>query len=105
MGDTFQHPERVVDVIDIFGSAQVSIDFTNVGDETGPLPEGYYDIWSNENCFIKDVESTGDATNVTADSGYIIFAGNPVNIRIRDQHKIGVIRDSVNGKLRLHKVG
>lgn len=67
----------------------------------GLLP-GTYAVWADVDCSVR--VSKSEATGVTVDDGYPIFAdAEPVLLRINDGARIGVI--GTTGNLYYHRVG
>jgi len=91
------------DYIDIFGQAQASFPYTGTAAQSSAIGRtGIYDIWSDQDCYIK-VATTAD--DVTTSTGYLLRANNTITMLVRETHKIGAIRSSASGTLYYHKVG
>lgn len=91
----------VSDHADLFNNSQGTVSAATNAAQSSALNEGIYDVWADVDCYIK-VHTT--ANDVTAATGYKLFANNTVPIRVRQDHKIGAILSSTAGTLSYHKV-
>ena len=98
-----RHTNDVSDLIDIAGRAQASFAYTNAAADADDLAEGIYDVWATTDCYIK-VHPT-DASDVAANTGYILFANQVIPVLIGYQHHLGAIRSATNGTLYYHQIG
>ena len=93
----------VCDYIDIEGYVQGTVAYTDTAADDDDLPEGLYDVWSDQDCYIK-VHAT-DASDVTTATGYILYANHVITVVVRPASHLGAIRSTTNGTLYYHKVG
>ena len=101
-GYRMQHPAFVSDLVDLYGNAQGSKAFATGATSTGALVEGVYDLWADQDCYIKIDETAND---VSASTGYLLRQNNTITAIVRADHKIGAIISSATGTLYYHKVG
>ena len=96
------HAAFVVDLIDIEGFAQGTVSSATNAAQSAALNEGVYDIWCDQNSFIKVATTANDVTTAT---GYLLRANNTISLVVRENSKIGAIMSTVAGTLSYHKVG
>lgn len=97
------HPPIVADVADLEGNAQSGVAYTNTAAQSSALADGVYDIWSDQDCYIK-IGPTAD--DVTTGSGYLLRKDLTMTVFVRKNSKLGAIRAGAsNGTLFFHKVG
>ena len=84
------------------GNSQGTLSISGTAAQTSAFVEdGYYDIWSDVDAYIKIAPTAND---VTTGSGYPVFANTIVpNVMVLVGDKIGAIAGSA-GTLRFHKV-
>jgi hypothetical protein len=92
----------VNDAIYLENQVQQSFSISTVAAQSNPLEQGYYDVWSTLDCYLR-VDET--ATGVTTSNGYILYGGNVITLFIDDMRSIGAITASGVGVLSFHKVG
>lgn len=92
----------VTDPVDIEGQAQANFAFTVAANQSAALNEGVYDVWSDQDCYVK-IDSVA-ANDVTTSTGYLLLANNVVPMTVREGSKIGAIRRTADGTLSFHKV-
>ena len=99
--------EWTVEPIDLNGRAQgPALAIFGVGASVSIDVEGTYDIWTDTDCFIKVIPTiTGDAADVTTDTGYPLWSGNIVTLWIGAKSKLGGVTSGASGTIRYHKVG
>lgn len=102
MVDTFKHDQRVSDLIEIEGRAQGSFAYTGTAAQSSALGEGHYDIWSDQDCYIKVAAAADDVAVAT---GYLLRANNTITVKVSAGKKIGAIRASASGTLYYHQIG
>jgi hypothetical protein len=99
------HPLSVTDLIDIWGSSQLTCNFTATANCIANMAEGVYDVWATTDCYIADGANATVANGVLTNTGYLLRAGNTVPMFIRPLHFLGAIRASADGVLAAVKVG
>jgi hypothetical protein len=84
------------------GNSQSTLSISGTAAQTSAFVEdGYYDIWSDVDAFIKIAPTASD---VTTGNGYPVFANTIVpNVMVLVGDKIGAIAGGA-GTLRYHKV-
>lgn len=84
------------------GNSQGTLAVSAVAAQTSAIAnEGYYDIWSDVDTYVKIGETAND---VTTSTGYLLRADTTIpNVVIKRMDKIGAI-SSGSGTLRYHKV-
>lgn len=98
-----KHAQDVVDLVDIEGYAQGNVPLTGTGADDDDLEEGLYDVWCDDNVYIK-VDPT-DASDVTTSTGYLVRAGNTMTVKVRSGSHLGGVLASGTGTLYYHKIG
>lgn len=96
------HAQAVAQYIDIEGQAPGTVAFTGTAAQSAALEEGLYDVYVDQNCYVKIAPTADDVTTVT---GYLHLAGEVLTYLVRPASKIGAIRQSADGTLRYQKVG
>ena len=96
------HPQFISDLIDIEGFAKGTVSSATTAAQSAALTEGVYDIWCDQDTYIK-VNTT--ANDVTTTTGYLLRANNTITGVVRDARKIGCIMSTATGTLSYHKVG
>ena len=92
----------VSDVIRIGGYAQQTLSLSTTAAQTGQLREGIYDLWCDEDCYIK---CAADSSDVTTSNGYLLRANNTIPIAIERNERLGGIVASGTATLSYHRVG
>ena len=88
--------------LNIVGNTQTSLSISGTGAQTAALTGGIYDVWSDQDCFIKAAATT--ASDVTTATGYKVFAGATITgLMIPDQYVVGAITASATGTLGLFR--
>lgn len=96
-----QFTEPTTDVISISGFARgTDLSVSGTAAQTAALTEGFYDVWSTVDTYIKTATTAND---VTTSTGYLLRAGNTITISVSDGEKIGAI-SGVTGTLSFHQV-
>jgi hypothetical protein len=98
-----RHTSFTSDVMDLYGNTAVVTAFSTTATLTAAFPEGIYDMWASQDCYIEQL-ATGTAASVSSTTGYLLLANNFVSIQLSSTEKIGVVRSSASGNLTLHKV-
>lgn len=96
------HAQHVSLYVDIEEQVPGTVAIAAGAAQSAALEEGLYDVHVNQNCYVKVAPIAND---VTAGTGYLQLANTVVTYLVRNQSKIGVIRDGADGTLRYHKVG
>lgn len=97
-----KHPQLIADLVDLEGFAQASRTFATSATSTGVLIEGVYDVWADQDVYLKVAETAND---VTTSTGYLLRANNTITLLIRENRKLGVIMSSATGTAYYHQVG
>lgn len=97
------HFLKVADLIDIRGRSQGLLPFTNAANQTAALTEGFFDLWSDQDCYI--AVSASNALGVTSSNGYLLRATNTIPVKIREGDLLGAIRSATNGTVSYHQIG
>lgn len=92
--------ERVTTPVYLQGRPQTKVTTnSSTGTATAAMPEGYYDMWSDGDIYIKIGPDV--VTDVTIDTGYLIRAGNTVEVVIPNNSLVGAIAVSGTPVLRM----
>lgn len=102
-GQVNTHAPHVTDIVDIRSRAQANFAYTGTAADVDDLAEGQYDVWSDQDCYIK-VHPT-DASDVTTATGYLLRANNTIPVLIRPLDHLGAIRSAASGTLYYHQIG
>lgn len=98
----YDHNQAVINGIDIENNAAAQLALTIAAGATAALDEGWYDVWSDIDCWIRVTTAVAGVTTLT---GYKIFAGDrPVPVFVRKGSKIDAIAGA-SGTLNYHRVG
>lgn len=90
------------DAIYLEGNAQGSVAMSTTGAQSAaPVDNGFYDVWSTVDCYIKVATTADDVTTAT---GYLLRANNTVTVFLKAGRKLGAIVASGTGTLYYHKV-
>lgn len=93
----------VVDRAVLQGRSQSQIAISDTAEQTVPLANGVYDIWSDIECFI--AIGPNAAAGLTVNSGHILYADNVFAVQVYDGDVVGAICPTgMSGTLRLHQV-
>lgn len=96
-----ERTELITEVLNIRGFSQgTPLSISTSAAQTAALTEGFYDVWSSVDAYIK-VETT--ATDVTSSNGYLIRTGSTVTVAVPAGCKLGAIAGS-SGTLSYHRV-
>lgn len=87
--------------INIEGSPSGNFTVSAAAAQSAPLPGGIYDVYCDVDVFIMVDEIVNTVTTAT---GYKIFAGNVVPVKVADGRCIGAVAASA-GTIRFQKVG
>lgn len=94
----------VVDRAVIRGRRQSNFAISSAAAQSGVLPVGVYDIWSDAECWV--AVGPNASTGLTTNTGHILYADNVFTIQVDDGDRIGAIcATGVSGTLRYHQVG
>ena len=97
-----RHPQFVSDLIDLEGYAQGSVSSATNAAQSAALNEGVYDLWCDQDSYIKIATTAND---VTSSTGYLLRANNTITCVVRTNSKIGAIMSATAGTLKYHQVG
>ena len=93
----------MTDAIDLVGFSQAQLSVSGTGAQTAALAAGEYDVWCDEADVYMKLATTAD--DVTTSTGYKLFSGNVVPIRVPSGgYKLGAITAGASGTLRYHRV-
>ncbi len=96
-----ERTEQMTETLNIRGYARgTDLSISAVAAQTAALTEGFYDVWSTVDCYIK-VETT--ANDVTTATGYLLRTGTTVTVAVPGGCKLGAIAGGA-GTLSYHRV-
>lgn len=97
-----KHPQAVSLSKDIEGTAQGTFAF-DAAAQSSALAEGVYDVWCDQDCYIKIAPTAND---VTTSSGYLVLKNlSPLPFVVRANSKIGAIKKTSAGNLYFQQIG
>jgi len=100
-GVSGDHDQAVIDFIDIEGFSAVTVTSATTATQSAALIEGVYDVWCDQDTYIKVGQTAND---VTATTGYLLYAKNVVSVLVRKNSRIGAIMSTATGTLSYHQV-
>jgi len=96
------HPAFIANLVDLEGYAQATLSSATSAAQTAALIEGVYDVWCDQDTYIK-IGTT--ANDVTSGTGYLLRQNNTITALIRQNSKLGAIMSTATGTVVYHKVG